>query len=207
MVNYRLALCLVGAVLVSGCATLNKSECRKADWEMIGLEDGAKGHSLTYIGNHRKACAEYGVKPDLDQYRVGHAAGLARYCTPDNGFKQGRAGRGYNNVCPAELAGQFLAGYDTGRELHELKSEIDHRLRDARAANAEKAQLEEKLQNVETMLVSGVMSASDRQALLDEFKSMQTRHATLAVYITDLELGAARMQGEYDVLNSSHGYY
>jgi hypothetical protein len=195
---YRFAPCLIAAVLVSGCATLNKSECRKADWEMIGLEDGAKGHPLTYIGNHRKACAEYGVKPDLDQYRVGHQAGLTRYCTPDNGFKQGRAGRGYNNVCPVELEGQFLAGYDTGRELHELKSEIDHMLRDAQTAKAEKTQLEEN---------SGVMSASDRQALLDEFKKMQTRHATLEVYISDLDLDAARMQGEYDVLNSSHSYY
>jgi predicted nucleic acid-binding Zn-ribbon protein len=80
-------------------------------------------------------------------------------------------------------------------------------LGDARTAKTEKTELEKKLQNIETMLVSGVMSASDRQALLDEFKSMQTRHATLAVYITDLELGAARMQGEYDVLDSSHGYY
>jgi len=105
------------------------------------------------------------------------------------------------------LEGQFLAGYDTGHELHELKSEIDHMLRDAQTAKAEKTQLEDKLQNVETMLVSGVMSASDRQALLDEFKQMQTRHATLAVYITDLEFGAARMQGEFDVLNSNHGYY
>lgn len=207
MNNYRLTLCLVAAALVSGCATLNKSECRKADWEMIGLEDGAKGHPLTYIGNHRKACAEYRVKPDLDQYRIGHQAGLSRFCTPDNGFKQGRAGRGYDNVCPAELEDQFLAGYDTGHELHELKSEIDHMLRDAKTAKTEKKQLEEKLQNIETMLVSGVMSASDRQALLDEFKQMQTRHATLGVYITDLEIGAARMQGEYDVLNSGHGYY
>jgi hypothetical protein len=204
---YRFVPCLLAAALVSGCATLNKSECRKADWEMIGLEDGAKGHPLTYIGNHRKACAEYGVKPDLDQYRVGHQAGLTRYCTPDNGFKQGRAGRGYNNVCPAELEGQFLSGYDTGRELHELKSEIDQMLRDATTAKAEKTQLDENLQNVETMLVSGVMSASDRQALLDEFKKMQTRHATLEVYISDLDLDAARMQGEYDVLNSSHSYY
>jgi hypothetical protein len=207
MNNYRLALCLVAAALVSGCATLNKSECRKADWEMIGLEDGAKGHPLTYIGNHRKACAEYGVKSDLDQYSIGHQAGLTRFCTLDNGFKQGRAGREYNNVCPVELEGQFLAGYDTGRELHELKSEIDQMLQDARTANAEKTQLKEKLQNIETMLVSGVMSASDRKALLDEFKQMQTRHATLGVYITDLEHGAARMQGEYDALDSSHGYY
>ncbi|NNE62786.1 MAG: DUF2799 domain-containing protein [Gammaproteobacteria bacterium] len=204
---FRLVPYLIAAILVSGCATLDKSECREADWQMIGLEDGAKGHPLTYIGNHRKACSEYGVKPDLDQYRVGHQIGLTQFCTPDNGFKQGRAGRDYNNVCPAKLAGQFLAGYDTGLELHELKSEIDHKLRDARTAKTEKGQLEEKLQNIETMLVSGVMSASDRRALLDEFKDMQTRHATLAVYITDLELGSARLQGEYDVLNSSHGYY
>ncbi|NNL81729.1 MAG: DUF2799 domain-containing protein, partial [Flavobacteriaceae bacterium] len=143
----------------------------------------------------------------LDQYRVGHQIGLTQFCTPDNGFKQGRAGRGYNNVCPDKLEGQFLAGYDTGLELHELKSDIDHKLRDARTANTEKTQLEQKLHNIEAMLVSGVMSASDRRALLDEFKDMQTRHATLAVYITDLELGAARLQGEYNVLNSSHGYY
>jgi hypothetical protein len=207
MNKYRLALCLVAAALASGCATLNKSECRKADWEMIGLEDGAKGHPLTYIGNHRKACAEYGVKPDLDQYSIGHQAGLTRFCTPDNGFKQGRAGRGYNNVCPAELEGQFLAGYDTGRELHELKSEIDQMLGDARTASVEKTQLEKKLQNIETMLVSGVMSASDRKALLDEFKQMQKRQATLEVYVRDLELGAARMQGEFDLLDASHGYH
>ncbi len=174
---------------------------------MIGLEDGAKGHPLTYIGNHRKACAEFGVTPNLDQYRTGHQAGVARYCTPGNGFKQGRAGRTYNNVCPAELDGQFLAGYDTGRELHELKSGIDHQLREARVAKAEKTELEKNLQNVESMLISGVVSAVDRKALLEKFKKMQTRHATLAVYITDLELGAARMQGEYDVLNSNHGYY
>ena len=203
----RLAVSLVVTALLSGCATLNKSECREADWQMIGLEDGAKGQPLTYVGEHRKACAEHGVTPDLEQYRLGHKAGLKRFCTPANGFRQGRAGRSYNDVCPAELEGRFLAGYDTGRELHDLKSEIDHMLREARTADAERTALEQKLQNVETMLVSGVMSASDRQALLDEFKKMQTRHATLEVYITDLEIGAARMQGEYDFLDSSHGYY
>lgn len=207
MKNYRFALCLMAAVLVSSCATLNKSECREADWQTIGLEDGAKGHPLTYIGKHRKACAEHGVTPDLDQYGLGHNAGLKRFCTPDSGFKQGRAGRSYNNVCPTELEGRFLAGYDTGRELHELKSEIDRMLREARTADAEKAALEQNLQNVENMLVSGVMSASDRQALLDEFKQMQKRQTTLEVYIRDLELGAARLQGEYDLLDSSHGYY
>ena len=207
MNNYRLAICLIAALMVSSCATLNKSECREADWQTIGLEDGAKGRPLNYIGEHRKACAEYGVTPDLDQYELGHNAGLKRFCTPANGVKQGRAGRPYNDVCPAQLEGRFLAGYDTGRELHELKSDIDRMLREARTADIEKSTLEQNMQNVENMLVSGVMSASDRKVLLDELKQMQKRHATLEVYIKDLELGAARMQGEYDLLNSSHGYY
>ena len=50
---------------VASCATMSESECEEADWEIIGLEDGAQGHPLSHIGQHRKACAEYGVKPDL----------------------------------------------------------------------------------------------------------------------------------------------
>ncbi|MCP4984237.1 MAG: DUF2799 domain-containing protein [Gammaproteobacteria bacterium] len=207
MIHLKPALGILTALLVSGCATMDKSECREADWHMIGLEDGARGYPVTYIGNHRKACAEHGVKPDLRQYQLGHESGLARFCTPNNGFKQGRAGHEYQDVCPAGLEGRFLAGYDTGRELHRLNSEIEQWLADARTHKSELTELEQNMQNVEMMVVSGVISQSDRKALLERFKKMQARRTTLEVYIKDLELGAARMQGEYDVLDSSHSYY
>ncbi len=55
-------------LLVTGCATMDKSECEQADWRIIGLEDGAEGRPVSYIGRHRKACAEYGIKPNLALY-------------------------------------------------------------------------------------------------------------------------------------------
>ena len=207
MKNYRLAVGIALALLVSGCATMDKPECRQANWQMIGIEDGAKGHPVSYIGNHRKACAEYGVQPDLAQYQLGHQAGVTQFCTPSNGFNQGRTGRKYNEVCPAGLREQFVRGYNTGRELNLLNSEIYHMRKDVQLKETEMKELGERMQNIETVLVSGAISVKDRKTLLEQFKKMQPRMTTLESDIKELELAVTRSQHEYDILNSSHGFY
>lgn len=207
MKNYRFALGILLALLVSGCATMDKPECRQADWQIIGIEDGAKGHPVSYIGNHRKACAEYGIQPDLAQYQLGHQTGLAQFCTARNGFNQGRTGRNYNEVCPSGLREQFVRGYNTGRKLKLLDSEIDHMRHDAQLKETEMTELEERMQNIETMLVSGALSVQDRKTLLEQYKKIQPRVATLESDIRDLELAVARRQHEYDTLDSSHSFY
>jgi hypothetical protein len=194
------------SLLAGGCATLDKSECREADWTIIGLEDGARGRPVSYIGNHRKACAEYGVKPDLALYQRGHADGLKQFCTADNGFSLGRAGRGYNNVCPPDLNGQFLAGYETGRELRALSSDINRMQNDVRNMQTELDGSTKRQQNLENLLVSGTISASTRESLLDQVKQMQTNNTALQISIRETELEAARLQGEFDVLNATHPY-
>jgi len=186
---------------------MDKPECRQADWQMIGIEDGAKGYPVSYIGNHRKACAEYGVQPDLARYQLGHQAGLAQFCTASNGFSQGRAGRKYNEVCPAELREQFVGGYNAGRELNQLNSEISHMRQDIQLKDAEMKELGERMQNIETVLVSGAISVKDRKTLLEQFKEMQPRMTTLESDIEELELALTRSQHQYDILNSSHGFY
>ena len=207
MRNYRLALVILLALLVSGCATMDKPECRQADWQMIGIEDGAKGHPVSYIGNHRKACAEYGVQPDLARYQLGHQAGLTQFCSARNGFSQGRAGRKYNEVCPAGLREQFVGGYNTGRELNLLNSEISHMRQDVQLKQTEMKELGERMQNIETMLVSGAISVKVRKTLLAQYKEMQPRMTTLESDIRELELAVTRSQHEYDILDSSHGFY
>jgi hypothetical protein len=194
------------SLLAGGCATLDKSECREADWTIIGLEDGARGRPVSYIGNHRKACAEYGVKPDLALYQRGHADGLKQFCTADNGFSLGLAGRGYNNVCPPDLNGQFLAGYETGRELRALSSDINRMQNDVRNMQTELDGSTKRQQNLENLLVSGTISASTRESLLDQVKQMQTNNTALQISIRETELEAARLQGEFDVLNATHPY-
>ncbi len=206
MIRIQLVTALLLTLLLAGCATMDKSECREADWIIVGLEDGAKGRPLSYISRHRKSCAEYGVSPDLARYKRGHGDGLKQFCTPENGYRIGRAGRSYDNVCPTMLSGQFLAGYQTGLELHGLSTDINRMQSDVRGMKAELSRISQRQQNVENLLVSGTLSASVKQSLLDEFKKMQTDIAALQISIRENELEAARLQGEYDLLNASHPY-
>lgn len=202
----RTLFCLCVALLGAGCATMDKSECQTADWRTIGLEDGAAGRQLTYLGNHRRACAEYGVTPNLDAYRDGHAQGARQFCTPTNGFRQGRAGRNYSGICPADLETEFLAAHATGRHLHDLSSEIDHLQRDARKIDENRAELTKRSSNIENVLVAGGLSTFDRKSLLDEYRQLQADIALMDADIHAFDLEAARLQGEYDLLDSSHGY-
>jgi len=111
--------------LLAGCASLDKDECRTADWYAVGLEDGARGRALDRLGDHRRACAEHGVTPHTERYLAGRNEGLRSFCTYERGYSQGRAGQGYSGACPKETAGGFLAGYQRGRELHELNRRLE----------------------------------------------------------------------------------
>ena len=202
----RSILLTVLALSAAGCATMNKSECRTADWQMIGYEDGAVGRELGYIGNHRKACAEHGVKPNMARYRAGHAEGIAAFCTERNGFQQGRAGRAYNGVCPAASEERFLVAWETGRELHQLDAELRRLRQDLAARRDELASMEQRSANIEKLLVSGALSANERQVQVDQFKDLQTDMATLESHIIDLERAERRAQRDYDYLDSRHPY-
>ena len=116
--------CLLALLLLGGCATLNQSECQNANWQMIGLEDGSKGQALSYIGNHRKACAKFNISPDLEQYQRGHAQGLQQYCTYNTGLQLGTRGGNFKSLCPAELEGDFRLGHQRGREIYSLNLEL-----------------------------------------------------------------------------------
>ncbi|MEH6578134.1 MAG: DUF2799 domain-containing protein [Amphritea sp.] len=74
------------AGVLSGCATLDREECLNADWHLIGYEDGSAGRLPEQVGEHRQACAEYAVVPDMDAYLQGRSQGLVNYCTEENGY-------------------------------------------------------------------------------------------------------------------------
>jgi hypothetical protein len=189
---------------------MNKSECQQADWQVIGLEDGARGRAVSYIGTRRQACAEYGVKPDLERYNIGREAGLRQYCTYGNGFTRGRSGHSFNNVCQEGHYGAYQEGYNRGRELHgvlaSLKKEIDYAHRDLHAKSAQLADLEGQIQQLEYKLTLEAKSLRQRQKQLDWYNHLRVDHETLAREIHDIELFVARKQDEYKALKSQRGY-
>jgi hypothetical protein len=111
---------VVTVLLLSACATMDENQCLNADWYAIGVEDGARGRPLARLGDHRRACAKYGVAPQTERYLAGRNEGLESYCTYDRGYAMGRSGHGYADVCPGPLAANYSAGYRDGREYHDL---------------------------------------------------------------------------------------
>jgi len=105
---------------LSACATMDESQCLNVDWYAVGVEDGAAGRPLTRLGDHRRACAKYGVAPQAERYMAGRNEGLKSFCTYERGYTLGRAGRGYAHVCPEPLAAHYRAGYRDGREHYDL---------------------------------------------------------------------------------------
>lgn len=110
--------------LLAACASMSEKECLSADWFEQGHLDGRNGQPPTRIIEHRKACAKVAVMPDGELYRQGWEHGIIEYCTPANGLAEGRAGRTYRNVCPAELEGEFLFSHQRGMELYEAERRV-----------------------------------------------------------------------------------
>lgn len=155
MLLRHLALVSLLALLTTGCASMNESECRANDMYSKGLSDGEEGEPMSRLADHRKACDEYGIKLDGELYRKGRDDGLKRYCTPGNGEQVGRAGKSYASVCPPELEPAFLKEYKKGKFIHDIEQkqrELDNvreQLRDKDLKPKDRAQLEARRDRLE----------------------------------------------------------
>lgn len=184
----------------SGCATLNESECKTANWEIIGLEDGSSGKPTSYIGQHREACSEYTVSPDLEAYLKGHNTGLTQFCTERNGYRQGMNGSSLNQVCTGTQAREFQRGhqrgiriYQAGAVVRNLKNSIDsqyHRLDD----------IEEVKTLKEEELVRNGTSERRRRLLLDEIKELERETESIFIELDSMKSELLRREDDYQRL-------
>ena len=166
MHRYRSCIaCLAITAAVSGCATLNKDECLHANWYSIGMEDGAKGEPLERLSEHRRACAEYGVAPIPDRYAAGRDQGLKSYCTYEHGYAAGSSGSSYHGVCPPELSRRFLAGYEIGREIYEIKRKL--------------AEVQSEIQRTKDRLKDGIKDSKERNREVERLERLSHEAAQL----------------------------
>ena len=188
----------LGTLCLGACASMSKDECRAVDWRTVGYEDGVSGQSGDRIGDHRRACADYGITPDLAAYRAGRADGLREYCQPHNGYRTGANGNTYYGACPADLAAAFEKGYDAGHELYVRK----RRVTDTDDSIAEKRYAIRRLEDRVAESVFDVLDDSDTveertDAVLDT-KQAAERIGRLRAEITELEKDRVRYVAEYE---------
>ena len=175
----RLVPSLLMFALLSGCASLSREECLAGDWSAIGERDGAEGRAVeAQFARHVTACAKVEITPERGTWEQGYARGLATYCTPQTGLREGEAGRPYRDVCPAATEARFLQGYDLGQSAHRQHARI-----------AEIGREISQLQRHNTAL-SGAPQ-TDAEALA----AQRERHATQSeIMLLRLEQSLARAQ-------------
>ena len=116
----------MGAVLLTGgCAVMSESQCRNADWYLVGEQDGRAGETPARLSKYYETCAEYGITPDRDEYTAGYEQGLTYYCTAQNGYQQGRGGWQYQGVCPQRAEINFMTGYQLGVSVRSAAENVE----------------------------------------------------------------------------------
>lgn len=137
-----IAVLVISALAVAGCATMSESECRHADWRGLGEQDARQGRAADYFADRAGACGEHGLPADREAYRTGWRRGLEQFCRPGSGFRHGLSGGDYRTTCPPGAEAGFLAGYGLGRDLQQARKGLD-------LLDGEIASLEEDLADLE----------------------------------------------------------
>lgn len=109
--------------LSGGCAVISEDECQAGLWFERGIEDGARGRSQATVYEIAQKCHEYNVRVDTEAWMRGHEEGVEQYCTPENGFVQGRNGRDYQGVCTGPTADLFMANYQQGLAVYQAEQQ------------------------------------------------------------------------------------
>jgi len=197
------------AILLSGCATMSKEECRQVDWYLKGVDDATKGFPLERVIEHAKACARVDIVPDMKDYREGHAKGARLYCVPEKGYSEGRSGAAYNGICPVELEPKFLRAYRDGQELYNIQRNID---RLVSQINNNHAQIDSNYTEISQLKYDVVNSNSeqDRRYKMRRINDLENEIRNLAMDADSAARELDLFQNDYRVVEARHhrmGYF
>ncbi len=182
---------------LAGCATLNEAECQTVDWRDLGYMDGVRGRPETRFDAHREACAKYGITADLVPYRSGRIEGVRVYCQPERGFQEGLRGHTYYNVCPPDLAAEFVAAYDDGRLIYDLRATVNRIEYDLNDLRDRIFNVKERILDLEAQLLDKALTAREREELRAKIRRLRRRRRELADEVRYLE--EERFQAELDL--------
>jgi uncharacterized protein DUF2799 len=195
---------VVAAALTAGCSGMSKKECLVVDWRTVGYEDAVEGLPGDHIAEHRRDCAKYGVRTDLDLYQQGRNQGLREFCQPVNGYRVGVRGGNYYGVCPVELEQPFLAAFNSGHELHVLMARVSNTQYALDSKRRELAGIEHGILDSSVQAVSRDNGADDRAHSVLDVAQLAQRAGQLQVEIRQLSEDSARYQQDLDAYRATH---
>ena len=165
----------VGFASLQGCATMSEADCLTADWAVVGEVDGQQGRPLSELNRYRRQCAGYDVVPDTQAYIEARERGLTVYCTPSNGYREGRSGARDELVCPAALAPDFQRTHRMGRAVLTSLERLRNTGASIRSARSALEGLRSDIEEREASLESDETTDERKRELREEIDSIERR--------------------------------
>lgn len=124
-----MSFCVISLSLLCQCAatgSLLTSTCSGTDFFELGRQHGSQGIQETLLQQDDAIgqCIPKHKGEAQDKYLIGYQAGLADYCTEENGFNVGSSGLKYRSVCPTLSEREFLKGLQKGIQHRRKQSEV-----------------------------------------------------------------------------------
>lgn len=173
-----LALILLPAA-VNACTTVLNRDCARQDWQETGRRDGMDGKPPAALEAHEARCGSRRIRKNRERYMAGRERGLAGYCTPARGYREGMLGQPYHEVCPEGAAADFRFAYHLGGQVNALLRRQD----DTR----------EMLKAVEDRLAGAPAGGPERARLAGERARLTAEMARIAKELERLERQSAHM--------------
>ena len=182
---------MLAAAALAGCETISQQACASGDWEGIGFRDGTHGHSRARLADIAESCGKYAITPDRSAYLRGLEDGLIRYCTPERGYRSGRAGSGVNNECTVRGFDGYVLAHADGFAEHRIESEYRGLIQRWEKTDA-------ALLNVTGRLADPELPASERERLQKKQARLRRRAKSIRIDIRAMERihGFARWRPE-----------
>lgn len=111
----HLSLLTVITFSLGGCASyFKRKECEKTNWHQHGHDVAMSGKRLD-SDNFVRECKEAEAKIGYSEMDTGFKAGMSRYCTSDNIFAVGKAGKVFAyDLCDGQNENKMRARYTEG---------------------------------------------------------------------------------------------
>lgn len=171
--RFFLPWALAMSAVLAGCASMSKTECQSADWQLAGLADGRSGLPPDYINSHQEACAKAGVTPDVPRWRVGWTEGVKSFCSPNSAWNAGLRNATYYGVCAGLDEATFLRYHRAGQLVYRARQDLSK-------TQAEVTKLEDDLKKAS--------KDEERKRLRDDLHRADRERARLTALLAALEL-------------------
>ena len=112
------ALTLMAALSLAGCASyFKRKECEKTNWYQHGHNVAMTGKRLD-ADDFVKQCQKVEADVSFTELDTGFKAGMSKYCTGDNVFQVGKAGKPFSyDMCDGESEKKMRAQYTKGLQI------------------------------------------------------------------------------------------